>query len=68
LKNKQDGVLDKDRMMDNVQKRNICIEAPVFLIKHYAMKTWWSRGIAPPILSLALHGGEFCWFHASITL
>jgi hypothetical protein len=24
LKNKQDGFLDKDRMMDNVQKRNIC--------------------------------------------
>jgi hypothetical protein len=24
LKNKQDGVLDKDRMMDNVQKHNIC--------------------------------------------
>jgi hypothetical protein len=25
LKNKQDGVLDKDKMMDNVQKHNICI-------------------------------------------
>jgi hypothetical protein len=24
LKNKQDGVLDKDKMMDNVQKHNIC--------------------------------------------
>jgi hypothetical protein len=24
LKNKQDGVLDKDRMTDNVQKHNIC--------------------------------------------
>jgi hypothetical protein len=24
LKNKEDDVLDKDRMMDNVQKHNIC--------------------------------------------
>jgi hypothetical protein len=24
LKNKQDGVLDKDKKMDNVQKHNIC--------------------------------------------
>jgi hypothetical protein len=25
LKRKQDGALDKDRKLDNVQKRNICI-------------------------------------------
>jgi hypothetical protein len=24
MKNKQDGVLDKDRTMDNVQEHNIC--------------------------------------------
>jgi predicted SPOUT superfamily RNA methylase MTH1 len=24
LENKQDGVLDKDKAMDNAQKRNIC--------------------------------------------
>jgi hypothetical protein len=28
LKNKQDGVLDKDRTMDNVQKHNICTNVP----------------------------------------
>jgi hypothetical protein len=28
LKEKQDGVLDKDKTMDNVQKRNICTSAP----------------------------------------
>jgi hypothetical protein len=25
LENKEDGILDKDRTMDNVQKYNICI-------------------------------------------
>jgi hypothetical protein len=25
LKEKQDGILDKDKTMNNVQKRNICI-------------------------------------------
>jgi hypothetical protein len=28
LKYKQDGVLDKNRMMDNVQKHNICTNVP----------------------------------------
>jgi hypothetical protein len=28
LNYKQDGVLDKDRMMDNVQKQNICGNVP----------------------------------------
>jgi hypothetical protein len=26
MKNKQDGVLDGDKTMDNVQKHNICIQ------------------------------------------
>jgi hypothetical protein len=30
LEYKQDGVLDKDRMMDNVQKHNICTNVPLF--------------------------------------
>jgi hypothetical protein len=29
LKNKQDGGLDKDKMMDNVQKHNICTNVPL---------------------------------------
>jgi hypothetical protein len=28
LKNKQDGTLDKHKMMDNVQKHNICTNIP----------------------------------------
>jgi hypothetical protein len=29
LKNKQDSVLDKDKMMDIVQTHNICISVPL---------------------------------------
>jgi hypothetical protein len=29
LKEKQDDILDKDNMMDNVLKRNICFESTV---------------------------------------
>jgi hypothetical protein len=32
LKNKQDGVLDKDRTMDSVNKQNICPHYVIFSI------------------------------------
>jgi hypothetical protein len=31
----------------------------LYLIEHYAMKTWGSGGIAPTFLTLALEGGEW---------
>jgi hypothetical protein len=42
------------------------------LIKHYAMKTWGSGGIAPSFLTLTLDGGEEkketkCSFHVNIS-
>jgi hypothetical protein len=35
LKNIHDGVLDKDEMVDNVQKRNIKNIEPTFFLLHY---------------------------------
>jgi hypothetical protein len=35
LENKQDGVLDKEKTMDNVQKRNVCTNVPSSRTLHH---------------------------------
>jgi hypothetical protein len=32
FKEKRDNILDKDKTMDNVQKRNICIKRTVYVV------------------------------------
>jgi hypothetical protein len=39
--------------------KKVKVKLYLCLIKHYAMKTWGSGGIAPPLLILALDGGEW---------
>jgi hypothetical protein len=37
-----------------------------YVIKHYAMKTWGSGGIAPPFFTLALGEGERSASHSGL--
>jgi hypothetical protein len=63
LKNKQDGVLDKDRAMDNNQKHNICTNVPssqtfrceVYLLSIQSNKQQWLL-FAPSALTLKDYG------------